>query len=513
MTDAAARSPLAPTRTQRFLEAAFRPVDPASLAVFRILFGLTATVGALRFLLNGWVDAFFVEPAFHFKYWGFEWVRPWTGIGMHLHFAAVALLGLLVALGLFYRVAIVAFFLAFTYVELIDVTVYLNHYYLVTLLAFLLCFMPAEAAWSVDAWRRRQAGRPSARVPALCLWLLRAQIGIVYFYAGIAKLGPDWLLGAQPLNIWLNARTHFPLLGELFQEPACAYFMSWGGFLYDTTIPLWLSLRRTRLPAYVVLLGFHAMVGALFPIGMFPIIMTTAALVFFPADWPRRLATRLGAVTRALRTDRAPCHAQGEVSSQPSPLGAEAKPLAELLARGTGLRSARWQRLALGAAGVYVALQVLMPLRHRLYGGDVLWHEQGMRWSWKVMVREKNGSVDFFVHVPARGRTFEVPARRYANAMQLREMSGQPDLILQLAHHIRDAYRARGHEDVEVRVETRVSLNGRLGAPLIDPTVDLARVQDGLGPARWILPAPTSALPVLAPPPHPEDRLALHASP
>ena len=28
-------------------------------------------------------------------------------------------------------------------------------------------------------------------------------------------------------------------------------------------------------------------------------------------------------------------------------------------------------------------------------------------------------------------------------------MSGQPDLILQLAHHIRDDFRARGHARVE----------------------------------------------------------------
>ena len=106
------------------------------------------------------------------------------------------------------------------------------------------------------------------------------------------------------------------------------------------------------------------------------------------------------------------------------------------------------------------------------------------------MAREKNGSVTF----RARSRDFAheqvVRPSRYLNAIQEREMAVQPDLILELAHHIRDDYRARGHSDVEVRVDAYCSLNGRPMALLIDPEVDLARIELGLGPAPWILPAP-----------------------
>lgn len=75
-------------------------------------------------------------------------------------------------------------------------------------------------------------------------------------------------------------------------------------------------------------------------------------------------------------------------------------------------------------------------------------------------------------------------------------MSGQPDLILELAHHVRDDFERRGYGPVEVRAEALVSLNGRRLSPLIDPTVDLATVEDGLGQARFVLPAPSE------PPPH-----------
>ena len=69
-------------------------------------------------------------------------------------------------------------------------------------------------------------------------------------------------------------------------------------------------------------------------------------------------------------------------------------------------------------------------------------------------------------------------------------MSGQPDMILSLAHHIAADLRARGERDVEVRVDALASLNGRPAARLIDPDVDLARIDDGHEAATWIAEAP-----------------------
>ena len=109
------------------------PRDAAGLAAFRILFGALMLLSTVRFLQEGWVAEFYERPSFFFKYWGAEWVVPWPAWGMTAHFVILAVLAAMVALGLFYRVAIVGFFLAFTWAELIDVTNYLNHYYLVSL--------------------------------------------------------------------------------------------------------------------------------------------------------------------------------------------------------------------------------------------------------------------------------------------------------------------------------------------------------------------------------------------
>ena len=97
-------------------------------------------------------------------------------------------------------------------------TNYLNHYYLVSLLSLWMCFLPAEKVWSMDA---RRADPGTVSIPAWCIWVLRWQVGLVYFYAAIAKLQPDWLLHGQPLNIWLLAQSDFPCLAP------CSPTMRW----------------------------------------------------------------------------------------------------------------------------------------------------------------------------------------------------------------------------------------------------------------------------------------------
>jgi hypothetical protein len=106
------------------------------------------------------------------------------------------------------------------------------------------------------------------------------------------------------------------------------------------------------------------------------------------------------------------------------------------------------------------------------------------------MVREKNGSITYRVRWRDAEREVQVPPSKYLTSHQEREMSGQPDLILQLAHRIADDFRSRGYEDVEVRADALVSLNGRHAAPMIDPEVDLARQPDTLALMSWIEPRP-----------------------
>ena len=73
-------------------------------------------------------------------------------------------------------------------------------------------------------------------------------------------------------------------------------------------------------------------------------------------------------------------------------------------------------------------------------------------------------------------------------------MAVQPDLILQLAHHIARDFAADGHPGVEVRADARASLNGR---PRRDPGRSRrrsgARRPTASARKRWITQAPAGA--------------------
>ncbi len=424
------------------------PVDGASLGVFRIALGLSGVVAVARFFSHGWIDEYYVKPRWFFPYWGFSWVRPWPAPWMNVHYAVIALAALALAVGLRPRLASAVLALSFGYAHLCDKSNYLTHYYLVTLLAGIGAVVP---------WSRFASCAPGAApstVPRWALWLLRFQLGVVYVYGAIGKIGVDWLWHAQPLRTWLAANAELPLLGRLFHLRATALAFAWGGFLFDLCIAFLLSWKRTRRPAYLLVLAFHVTTALLFRIGMFPWMMIVFTPVFFDPSWPRRGRARIEAVSAQVPSGR--------------PLSAGA--------------------LALLAG--YALLQIAMPLRSALYPGNTLWSEEGFRFAWKVMLIEKSGELELVVDDRLGRRTY-VDARDHLTPIQLRMVVTQPDMILQFAHFIAEDYAARGLGPVQIRAHAEVSFNARSHAPLIDPTVDLAPLHDGLAPKPWIAPAPS----------------------
>src|SRR5690349_15452249 len=94
--------------SNRLLNWLSAPRDIAALAAYRVLIGGLMCVGALRFMSNGWIERLYVQPTFHFKYWGFEWVQVPGETGLYVLFSAIAFTAFMVAIGLFYRVSIIA---------------------------------------------------------------------------------------------------------------------------------------------------------------------------------------------------------------------------------------------------------------------------------------------------------------------------------------------------------------------------------------------------------------------
>lgn len=427
-----------------------RHVSIAPLITFRVIFGLMMFASVLRFWMMGWIETQYIEPGIHFKYFGFHWLPEPSAEGYYALFSLMAISALGIAAGLFYRWSATLFFLSFTYIELIDVTYYLNHYYFVSIVAFLMIFLPAQGSHSLDVKLGR--ARLHSHVPAWCVHLIMLQLGIVYFYAGLAKLNADWLLEAMPLAIWLPANDHLPIIGPLLGWKATAYAFSWGGAIYDLSIPFLLLWSRTRPMAYAAVVVFHILTWMLFQIGMFPFIMMGATLIFFPSTWHQKWQDKL--------------FGRG---SAPSFNSYRIKPALKF------------------ALAAFVIIQLAFPFRHVLYSGNPFWHEQGYRFGWRVMLMEKAGYAQFKVK-DARGRTIEVQNSDFLTPAQEKMMSTQPDLMIQYAHFLESHYQSLGVETSGVFAEVYVSFNGRQSRPFIDPNHNLAVAKDSWAHKSFILP-------------------------
>jgi HTTM domain/Vitamin K-dependent gamma-carboxylase, lumenal domain len=426
------------------------PVSGASVAIVRIGLGVLIAIESIHYLGSGDVDRLFLDPSFHFTYPGFGWVQPWAGPGMYIHFTALALLAVALALGVAHRIVAPLLTAGFLYVFLLDKTEYLNHYYAAILLLALVALIPADRAISVAA--RRHPDR-SPTVPRWSVWILRFQVGVIYTYAGIAKLGSDWLAG-QPMSIWLAEQRDLFLVGPLLDGEAAGRIFSLGGLAFDLLLVPLLLWRRTRVAALVVAVAFHATNWIIFEIGIFPPMMIVATTIFLAPDWPMRLARR---------------------RPRPAPLTAGSPgPIAPALA------------VALAA---FVFVQLLVPLRHHLYPGLVHWTEEGHRFAWHMKLRQKEGLASFYAVDPLTGAQRELDLSGEITPRQHARASVWPDMLAQLARHLYQRERQLGSE-VQIRVVAPVSLNGRPARLLVNPDADLAAVSNGFGPADWIAPAP-----------------------
>jgi vitamin K-dependent gamma-carboxylase len=379
------------------------PVSGASLAAFRIAVGIIMMLEAYTLcrpsastMGKSALETFYFGPdiKFWFPYQGFQWLPVLPGRWLYLVIGAQALAGLTLALGLFYRVSAVAVFLTWGYLYAVESTrtYWMSYYYLELLITFLLLWMPAAQRYSVDAWRAGQVRQPRP-VPCWTVWLLRGQLVITYFYAGLAKLNADWLLDAQPVKYFLAksrilddysahlSPTSLASVKGVVLSPQFAYFISYAGVAFDLTVGFLLLIRRTRFLGLVLMALFHATNHfVLFSdLEWFPLLGLTTATIFLDPDWPERCWNWLR--KPQLRKPNWPWLAVGGLAFPVVglALGWKSKPYRPPAE--TKLRLARWTvPLAVG----WLAWQSLLPLRQYLIPGDARFTWEGLCFSWRL---------------------------------------------------------------------------------------------------------------------------------
>ncbi len=511
---------------QRLSQTLFESVDCTSLIFFRITFYLIMLWEAWRFIENDWVGRYYSNQIFYFKYWPFEFVQVWPSGGMILHITLVGIIAISLIFGFFYRTLSAVFFILFTYLFLLEKAVYLNHLYLVCLIAFVMVFVPANRFLSLDVIRN-----PNLRsqvIPTWSIWILRFQVGVPYFFGGIAKLNSDWLNG-EPLRAWLAARTDFPFLGQFFLHEGFVWLMVYGAIAIDLLVVFFLLNRHTRVFAYLVALAFHFMNARLFNIGIFPWTMIAITTVFFNPDWPHRLyhnlrkgdpftlITFIGgfifgfiiggflptdfslmrAMIGALGVAIAAIHLDEPFRNSNDKFTREKREASQSQITDAGISVKRplahklnlSAKLTLALLSIWVAIQILVPLRHYLIPGNVNWTEEGHNFSWHMKLRDKE-SVGFFLLTDSlTGEEWVVDPIDYLTPKQSRKMTSRPDLIVQFARFLEEQKRRDGYSAIEVRARIIASLNGREFQPYIDPKIDLTEVDyPWLGHAAWIMP-------------------------
>ena len=437
---------------------AFQPVNNAPLIFFRVVFGLLIFLEGIGAIFTGWVYDNLVKTEFTIPFIGFEWLQPLPEPGMYIWFVVMGLAGLSVMTGFYYRLGISVFTVLWTAIYLMQKTSYNNHYYLLVLLCIFMLIMPAHRRLSYDAKRNPEAFSTSC--PQWCIAVFIIQMAIVYFYAGINKIYPEWLDGTT-VSIFFSGKQDFFIIGPLLAHEFFQIVVAWGGVLFDLLVVPLMLFRKTRWLGFGMLVFFHLFNSAVFHIGIFPYLMIGMAVFFFPSD----------------QVDR--WFFKGKEQSLP-----ESKPHFEF----------SWPDKAKNGLllifAIYFAFQVALPLRHHLFDSNVNWSEEGHRMAWRMMLRSKSGTGDFYIKdrndpEAVRERT---DFQDKLTTKQAARTAIRPDMTWQVAQKIHKHYKKEHDRDVSVFFEGRASLNGKPYQPLIDADADLAKIKwNHFESKEWIL--------------------------
>lgn len=416
----------------RFL---FTQLDNSALIVFRMIFGLLCFLESVGAIFTGWVRQALIEPDFTFTFIGFEWLQPLPGFGMYVYYLIMGVFGFMIMTGYRYKIAAFGFTLMWIAVYLMQKSFYNNHYYFLILLSGIMFFLPANTAYSFDS--KRNASIRTNKMSAWCKWLIVLQVWIVYTYASVAKMYPDWL-DATVVAEFMSRRADYPLIGGFLQQKWVHFAIIYFGIFYDLLVVPLLLNKRTRQFAFLISLFFHLFNSVVFQVGIFPYLSLAFSLFFFEPDTIRNLFLR----SKPLYTD------------------------SEIIVP----HRANFIKTVFVS---YLLVQLLLPLRHWLIPGDVLWTEEGHRMSWRMMLRTKKGQISFKVVDKASGEVNYINPYQRVTLKQLASLSYKPDFIWQYAQRLKQEY-AEKNLNVAVFANVKVSVNNRSYKTLIDPNTDLA---------------------------------------
>jgi len=235
--------------------------------------------------------------------------------------------------------------------------------------------------------------------------------------------------------------------------------MSYAGLIFDLSIAFFLINKSTRVKAAIFVIIFNIINHLLFPaVGVFPLIMLSALIIFFDPQWPHMILEKLKLTSSNVK------------SSTQDRLNAK-------------------ESMIVVFVFVYCILQLIIPVRHFFYKGDVLWTSQGERFTWRMILKREIGKLSFIVTDKKSSKKWDVNEdTTYLIPRQYRAMSTRPELMLQFAHFLKEKALQKGFTSPLIRVESKTMINNRKYQVMINPDVDLTTINPPNYRWDWVNP-------------------------
>ena len=450
------------------LNTLFKPVSASVVSTFRILFGGLLFLETLYFWKIGFVPFGLTKPVFHLKYDYFEWVTPLSEPIMYGILALLTVSAFCIAIGFLYRIATGIFCLGFTYFMLIEQSHYNNHFYLFILLLGVMFFMDADKMYSVRNKRKPTNGK----IPYWNHLLLTFLLFITYFYGGISKLSSEWLGGGLPESI-VNSLPATNFMKVALGAEGFTKFLQYGGVLFDLSIGFFLLYKPTRWFAVIGVLIFNYTNGSVLfsDIGHFPLFMVCATILFFESDFVEKLFAYKDDKSKK-KSKKSKKKAQKTPTIQSVPIVWDTK-----------------KSITTVVLGIFIFIQIVLPLRHFLYPGIPEWTGENMRFAWRMKMQTKsNEKLELKFKDIVTQEELVLPIKQHLTGHQLQHITEDPNYLVQLAKYFMKASTGRDLTNVVVRADVKTSFNGRKIQKMVNPQVDLSVINPRDRNPNWIVP-------------------------
>uniref|UniRef100_A0A8C1K702 Vitamin K-dependent gamma-carboxylase n=1 Tax=Cyprinus carpio TaxID=7962 RepID=A0A8C1K702_CYPCA len=461
-----------------------RPTDPASLGIFRFLFGMLMALDITQERGLSHLDYKYLDGAPVCRFPLFNFLKPLPMDWMFFVYFVMFLGAVGIMLGCFYRLACLMFISTYWYVFFLDKTTWNNHSYLYGLIGFQLTLMDANRYWSVDGLRKPR--KRNAHVPLWNYTMLRTQIFIVYFIAGVKKLDADWVEGYSMKYLahhWLFDPFKLILPVELIS----LMVVHGGGLILDLTAGYLLFFDATRPVAFFFVSYFHCMNSQLFSIGMFSYTMLATSPLFCYPDWPRRFFGRFPEFLQPILPFVSPAPIPSSSCVYPKPPSGSGEQQQEAHAAPKPTTPSFKHKFRAIFTILYIMEQFFLPYSHFITQGYNNWTNGLYGYSWDMMVHSRSHQ-----HVKITYRDGVTGEMGYLNPgvfTQSRRWKDHGDMLKQYATCLSENLPHFNISDPEIYFDIWVSINDRFQQRIFDPRVDLVKADwSPFRPNSWLMP-------------------------